>query len=103
MIDNTIESKKYLEEIIQELYVIELIFQDFKKNELKINDSDEKFIIPYRQKEKSLKNDLKCAYDKEFHFNRIYNMIILEAKKTLENNSQNIDKLKKYAWNLALK
>ena len=102
MVDNTIEAKKYLEEIIQELYAIELIFQDFKRNELKINDNDEKFIIPYRLRRERLKDDLKCAYDKELHFNRIYNMIILEAKKTLENNSQNIDKLKKYAWNLAL-
>ena len=56
MIDNTIESRKYLEEIIQELYTMELIFQDFKRNELIINNEDEKFIIPYKQKEKNLIN-----------------------------------------------
>lgn len=102
MIDNTRESIIFLKDIIKELYSIELIFVDFKINELNINWEDEKFIIPYKDRREYLKNILSCAYDNEKHFYRIYNMIIHEAKKTLKNNSQDIDKLINYSIKLAI-
>ena len=102
MIDNTIDSINFLKETIKELYAIELIFQDFKINEISINKDDTKFIIPYEEKRCYLKNILNCAFDNEKDYNKTYYMIIKEAKKTLINNSQNIDKLLKYAVNLAL-
>jgi hypothetical protein len=102
MIDNTIESIDFLKETIKELYAIELIFQDFKINEININKDDTKFIIPYEEKRRYLKNILNCAFDNEKEYNRVYYMIVKEAKKTLINNSQNIDKLLKYAITLAL-
>lgn len=102
MIDNTRESIKLLSDTIKELYAIELIFADFKENELNINYNDEKFIIPYENKRKYLKDILNCAYDNEKYYSRIYHMIIREAEKTLKNNSQNIDKLINYSVKLAL-
>ena len=87
------ECIELLSNTIKELYAIELIFSDFKANELNINYEDEKFIIPYENKRTYLKNILKCAYDNEKYFNRVYYMIIREAEKTLKNNSQNIDML----------
>ena len=102
MIDNTMESVNFLKETIKELYVIELIFQDFKINEISINKDDTKFIIPYEKKRCYLKNILNCAFDNEKDYNKVYYMITREAKKTLINNSQNIDKLLKYIVNLAL-
>lgn len=103
MIDNTIESINFLKETIKELYSIELIFQDLKNNEININWEDEKFIIPYNNKRKYLLDILSCAYTEEKILNRIYKLIINEAKKTLKDNSQNIDKLFKYSIELALK
>ena len=91
--ENNKESIELLSNTIKELYAIELIFSDFKANELNINYEDEKFIIPYENKREYLKNILKCAYDNEKYFNRVYYMIIREAEKTLKNNSQNIDML----------
>lgn len=91
--ENNKESIELLSNTIKELYAIELIFSDFKVNELNINYEDEKFIIPYENKREYLKNILKCAYDNEKYFNRVYYMIIREAEKTLKNNSQNIDML----------
>lgn len=91
--ENNKESIELLSNTIKELYAIELIFSDFKANELDINYEDEKFIIPYENKREYLKNILKCAYDNEKYFNRVYYMIIREAEKTLKNNSQNIDML----------
>ena len=86
-----------LSNTIKELYAIELIFTDFKINELDINYDDEYFIIPYENKRTYLKNILECAYDDEKYYNRVYHMIIREAEKTLKDNSQNIDKLIAYA------
>ena len=91
--ENNKECIELLSNTIKELYAIELIFSDFKANELDINYEDEKFIIPYENKRIYLKNILKCAYDNEKYFNRVYYMIIREAEKTLKNNSQNIDML----------
>lgn len=91
--ENNKECIELLSNTIKELYAIELIFSDFKINELNINYEDEKFIIPYENKREYLKNILKCAYDNEKYFNRVYYMIIREAEKTLKNNSQNIDML----------
>jgi hypothetical protein len=102
MIDNTKASIKLLIDTIQELYAIELIFTDLKNNEVKINYDDEKFIIPYENKRKYLKDILNCAYDNQKCYNRIYYMIIKEAEKTLKDNSQNIDRLLNYAVKLAL-
>ena len=91
--ENNKECIELLSDTIKELYAIELIFSDFKVNELNINYEDEKFIIPYENKREYLKNILKCAYDNEKYFNRVYYMIIREAEKTLKDNSQNIDML----------
>ena len=91
--ENNKECIELLSNTIKELYAIELIFSDFKANELDINYEDEKFIIPYENQRAYLKNILKCAYDNEKYFNRVYYMIIREAEKTLKNNSQNIDML----------
>ena len=91
------ECIELLSNTIKELYAIELMFSDFKVNELDINYEDEKFIIPYENKRTYLKNILKCAYDNEKYFNRVYHMIIRETEKTLKDNSQNIDKLIAYA------
>lgn len=102
MIDNTRESMELLKDTIKELYSIELIFSDFKANELNINYEDEKFIIPYENRREYLKDILKCAYDDEKHYCRIYHMIIRESEKTLKDNSQNIDKLIDYSIKLAL-
>ena len=41
-------------------------------------------------------------FDNENKYNKVYYIIVKEAKKTLINNSQNIDKLLKYVVNLAL-
>ena len=91
------ECIELLSNTIKELYAIELIFTDFKINELDINYDDEYFIIPYENKRTYLKNILECAYDDEKYYNRVYHMIIREAEKTLKDNSQNIDKLIAYA------
>ena len=91
--ENNKESIELLSNTIKELYAIELIFSDFKANEFDINYEDEKFIIPYENKREYLKNILKCAYNNEKYFNRVYYMIIREAEKTLKNNSQNIGML----------
>ena len=45
--ENNKECIELLSNTIKELYAIELIFSDFKVNELDINYEDEKFIIPY--------------------------------------------------------
>lgn len=95
------ESKKYLNEIIQKIYAIELIFQDLKNYEINLNKNDEKFIIPYEEERKYLEEELKKFYNQSTYFTRIYNMINNQAKKTLKNNSQNLDRLKQYAWKLA--
>ena len=100
--ENNKECIELLSDTIKELYAIELIFSDFKVNELNINYEDEKFIIPYENKREYLKNILKCAYDNEKYFNRVYYMIIREAEKTLKNNSQNIDMLISRAIKYAL-
>ena len=100
--ENNKECIELLSNTIKELYAIELIFSDFKANELDINYEDEKFIIPYENKREYLKSILNCAYDNQKHYNRIYYMIIKEAEKTLKDNSQNIDKLLNYAVKLAL-
>ena len=68
--ENNKECIELLSNTIKELYAIELIFSDFKVNELNINYEDEKFIIPYENKREYLKNILKCAYDNEKYFNR---------------------------------
>ena len=91
--ENNKECIELLSNTIKELYAIELIFSDFKANELNVNYEDEKFIIPYENQRAYLKNILKCAYDNKKYFNRVYYMIIREAEKTLKNNSQNIDML----------
>ena len=91
------ECIELLSNTIKELYAIELIFTDFKINELDINYDDEYFIIPYENKRTYLKNILEYAYDDEKYYNRVYHMIIREAEKTLKDNSQNIDKLIAYA------
>ena len=100
--ENNKESIELLSNTIKELYAIELIFSDFKVNELDINYKDKKFIIPYENKRTYLKNILKCVYDNEKYFNRVYYMIIREAEKTLKNNSQNIDMLISRAIKYAL-
>lgn len=100
--ENNKECIELLSNTIKELYAIELIFSDFKVNELNINYEDEKFIIPYENKREYLKNILKCAYDNEKYFNRVYHMIIREAEKTLKDNSQNIDMLISRAIKYAL-
>lgn len=100
--ENNKECIELLSNTIKELYAIELIFSDFKANELDINYEDEKFIIPYENKREYLKNILNCAYDNEKYFNRVYYMIIREAEKTLKNNSQNIDMLISRAIKYAL-
>ena len=100
--ENNKESIELLSNTIKELYAIELIFSDFKANELDINYEDEKFIIPYENKRTYLKNILKCAYDNEKYFNRVYHMIIRETEKTLKNNSQDIDRLIAYAIKYAI-
>ena len=100
--ENNKESIELLSNTIKELYAIELIFSDFKANELDINYEDEKFIIPYKNKRTYLKNILKCAYDNEKYFNRVYHMIIRETEKTLKNNSQDIDRLIAYAIKYAI-
>ena len=100
--ENNKECIELLSNTIKELYAIELIFSDFKANELDINYEDEKFIIPYENKRTYLKNILKCVYDNEKYFNRVYYMIIREAEKTLKNNSQNIDMLISRAIKYAL-
>ena len=91
--ENNKECIELLSNTIKELYAIELIFSDFKANELDNKKKKEKFIIPYENQRTYLKNILKCAYDNEKYFNRVYYMIIREAEKTLKNNSQNIDML----------
>ena len=96
------ECIELLTDTIKELYTIELIFADFKANELDINYEDEYFIIPYENKRAYLKNILGCAYDNEKYYNRVYYMIIREAEKTLKNNSQDIDKLIAYAIKYAI-
>ena len=40
------EQINFITETIQDIYTLELIFQDMKMNELNINYSDTKFIIP---------------------------------------------------------
>ena len=90
------ECIELLSNTIKELYAIELIFTDFKINELDINYDDEYFIIPYENKRAYLKNILEYAYDEKY-YNRVYHMIIRETEKTLKDNSQNIDKLIAYA------
>ena len=100
--ENNKECIELLSNTIKELYAIELIFTDFKINELDINYDDEYFIIPYENKRTYLKNILECAYDDEKYYNRVYHMIIREAEKTLKDNSQNIDKLIAYAIKYAL-
>ena len=96
------ECIELLSNTIKELYAIELIFTDFKINELDINYDDEYFIIPYENKRAYLKNILECAYDDEKYYNRVYYMITKEAEKTLKDNSQNIDKLIAYAIKYAI-
>ena len=100
--ENNKECIELLSDTIKELYAIELIFEDFKANELDINYDDEKFIIPYENKRAYLKNILSCAYDDEKYYNRVYHMIIREAQKTLKDNSQNIDILINCAIKYAL-
>ena len=100
--ENNKECIELLSNTIKELYAIELIFSDFKANELDINYEDEKFVIPYENKRTYLKNILKCVYDNEKYFNRVYHMIIRETEKTLKNNSQDIDRLIAYAIKYAL-
>ena len=100
--ENNKECIELLNNTIKELYAIELIFSDFKANELDVNYEDEKFIIPYENKRTYLKKILKFKYNNEKYFNRVYYMIIREAEKTLKNNSQNIDMLIAQAIKYAL-
>ena len=100
-----LNNKKHIEllsDTIKKLYAIELIFADLKANELDVNYKDEKFIIPYENERTYLKNILKCVYDDEKYYHRVYYMITKEAEKTLKDNSQNIDKLIAYAIKYAI-
>ena len=84
----------FITEIIQEIYTLELIFQDMKINELNINYNDTKFIIPNLNTLNS-KLDLLATFSEDIK-NKIHYMCINEAIKTLKNNNQNIDKLMQY-------
>lgn len=81
----------FITEIMQEIYTLELIFQDMRRNELNINYNDTKFIIPNLNSLNS-KLDLLFTFGEEIK-NKLHYMCIREAIKTLKNNSQNIDKL----------
>ena len=83
----------FLISIIKELYAMELIFTDFKIHNTVLVDGDLIFYVPYRNRRNGLINKLKSFYTNEKNFNKVYDMIVKEAEKTLKDNSQDIDKL----------
>lgn len=93
-----IDQKNFLKELIQNIYSYELLFQDMKMNELNINWSDEKFIIPSYNQLKGHYELLKTFGDKVY--NRLSHMIQKEAINTLENNINSIDKVINYSYKI---
>ena len=57
--ENKKECIELLSNTIKELYAVELIFSDFKVNELDVNYEDEKYKITYETKRTYLKNIIK--------------------------------------------
>ena len=88
-----VEQVEFIVELIQNLYGLELIFQDFKRHEFTLNDNDEKFVIPYRQ---NLKQNVELLHSLTKHGERLHKMIIREVEKTW-NNSENVERLTQYA------
>ena len=88
-----VEQVEFIVELMQDLYVHELIFQDFKRHEFTLNDNDEKFVIPYREK---LKQNVELLNQLTKYGERLHKMAIREAKKTFE-NKENVETLIQYA------
>lgn len=70
----------FINELIQDIYSTELIFQDFKDAELNINWDDEKFIIPYKNFLQEKKELLLSISN-----NKIYDRIIAIINKQIKN------------------
>ena len=77
---------------IKDLYVIELIFTDFRLNNVTLVKEDRLFYIPYKNKRIDLRNNLIGITGRK-KYKKIYHMICREAEKTLKDNSQDIDRL----------
>lgn len=77
---------------IKDLYAIELIFTDFRLNNVTLVKEDRLFYIPYKNKRINLRNDLIKITGRK-NYKKIYRMIIREAEKTLKDNSEDIDRL----------
>ena len=90
----------FLIETIKDLYAMELIFTDFRIHNTVLVDGDLIFYVPYRNRRNGLINKLKSFYTEEKDFNKVYDMIVEEAEKTLKDNSQDIEQLIKYAIEL---
>ena len=84
---------EYIVELMRDLYKYELIFQDFKRHEFTLNDNDEKFVIPYRNK---LNQIVESLYDLTKYGERLHKMTIREVEKTWK-NKENVEKLIQYA------
>lgn len=92
------EQMEFLNDLIIDVYKSELIFQDFKINELDLNYNDTKFIIPQLNYMNENKDLLKNICDNDIIYNRLLHMIIKEALRTLEGNVNNINKVVKYSY-----
>ena len=88
-----VEQVEFIVELMQDLYSLELIFQDFKRHEFTLNDNDEKFVIPYKKK---LKQNVELLYNLTKYGERLHKMTIHEAVKTFE-NKENVERLIQYA------
>jgi hypothetical protein len=84
--------KNELIQAIKDLYIIELIFTDFRLNKVVLIEGDTLFYIPYKNKRIVLRNNLIKLTGRN-NYKKVYHMIIKEAEKTLKNNSQDVDKL----------
>lgn len=91
------QQKECISELIQNIYSLELIFQDLKINEEIINWNDTKFIIPNHNKLEDCKNTLKSITNEKI-YNRIVHMIKNESIKTLKHNINNIHKVINYSY-----
>jgi hypothetical protein len=77
---------------IKDLYAIELIFADFRLNNVTLLKEDRLFYIPYKNKRIDLRNNLISITGRK-KYKKAYHMICREAEKTLKDNSENIDEL----------
>lgn len=92
------EQKEFLKDLINDIYKSELIFQDFKKAELDVNYNDTKFIIPQLNLLNDNKDLLKTICNDDIIYNRLEHMIVKESIRTLDDNTNNIDKVVKYSY-----